>query len=134
MRSMPAGFFLPMSKSKFTDEERKLFLEGVKKVGTISAGAREAGVKRRTARSWIERDPEFKERYEEALAEFKDSIEERLMSRIEEGSNGPTLRFKAKGELPEKYGPRPPRAEQVPERKGPTWEDLEEGAKESKDG
>ncbi len=30
------------------------FLEGVKRVGTVSAGAREAGVSRSVAKRWIE--------------------------------------------------------------------------------
>ena len=83
----------------------------------------------------MERDPEFKEQYEEALADFKDSIEERLLTRIEEGANGPTLRFKAKGELPEKYGSRRPGPPPGHGAEGPNaWEELEERAKEEKDG
>ena len=125
----------PSSTNEDLPANRDRFIEEVKRLGTISAGARADGVKRRTARSWIERDPAFKERYEEALAEFKDSIEERLMTRIEEGANGPTLRFKAKGELPEKYGSRRP--EPPPSQKtmgSPTWEELEQQAKEETDG
>lgn len=54
-------------------------------------------------------DPRFQSEYEEALAEFRDSIEERLLQQIDKGGkDGATLRFKARGELPEKYGLRRP--------------------------
>ena len=105
--AVQAGLLLPMTtkqeqeKSKAAKQER--FLDAVRELGTIRAGARAASVPRRTARCWIERDPAFRERYEEAMAEFRDSLEERLLERIERG-NGATLRFKVKGELPEKYG------------------------------
>ena len=131
-----AGFLLPMPKSKYTDEElaekKRVFLESISLFGTISAGVRLADVKRHEARSWIERDPEFKERYEEAREEFKDSIENRLLERIDKGENGPTLRFKAKGELPEKYGPLPRKG--TKEQESPAnvadWEKLEAEALE----
>ena len=135
-----AGFLLPMPKSKYTDEElaekKRLFLESISLFGTISAGVRLADVTRHLASSWIEGDPEFKERYEEAREEFKDSIEQKLMDRIDKGENGPTLRFKAKGELPEKYGPRPRKGtkEQESLANASEWDRLEEEAMEDGNG
>jgi len=124
-----------MSKARETQQDlvqkRERFLAGVKRLGTISAGAREAGVARKTARRWLEEEPDFREAYEEALAEFRDSIEERLVNRIDTGGNGATLRFKGKGELPEKYRVTP-RAATGGEKPALDWEALER-AEEARD-
>ena len=80
------------------------FLDEVRRSGRVNAAAKAAGVTTKTAKRWIDRDPAFKERYEEAMAEFRDTLEERLMNRIDHGGNGAALRFKLKAEMPEKYG------------------------------
>ncbi len=123
-----------MTKGRCDREERQQqFLEEVRRLGTLSAGARAAKVSRRTARSWIERDLELRQQYEEALAEFRDSLEERLMERIEAG-NGVSLRFKMKGEMPEKYGDGPRRGAEQEAGASARWEELEKAAREEGDG
>ncbi len=86
-------------------EQQQRFLEALERLGTIKAGIEAAGrgVNRRTVKKWLETDAAFRERFEEAKTTFKESIEERLIQRLDKG-NGATLRFVAKGELPEKYG------------------------------
>ena len=104
------------------------FLDEVRRSGRVNAAAKAAGVTTKTAKRWIDRDPAFKERYEEAMAEFRDTLEERLMNRIDRGGNGAALRFKLKAEMPEKYGlpgKLPPKEEPGD---GPDWGPVEREA------
>ncbi len=82
---------------------QRLFLEGVRRSGTISAGAREASVSPKVADEWLASDPEFKQAYQDALADFKDSLEDRVLRAIDEDRDGLLLRMKLRGEMPAKY-------------------------------
>ena len=132
------GFFyytVTPKRKPLTDAEKKQrFLEGYKGIGTKSAGARAAGVTRWTVHRWLEKDAEFRQRFEEAEAEFKDHIEELMMERLERGENGATLRFKAQAEIPDKYRPpsqRPkPKAPKARDDADAKWRELEKRAEE----
>ncbi|MEE9286165.1 MAG: hypothetical protein V3V35_10630 [Dehalococcoidia bacterium] len=125
-----------MSKPKQNKETQRAqrqerFLDEYARVGTISAGARAARVDRRTAKRWIDSDAAFRQRFREARAVFEDSIRERLMDRAETG-NGATLRFIAKGELPEQYGDASRRRPAKPaEDIDAMWEELEQAIEDS---
>ena len=126
------GFLFAVTKKQQNEHDQRdrqdRFLEVYERVGTISAGARAAGVDRRTAKRWIERDAAFRERFEEAQAKFKDYVKEHLIEQAERG-NGPTWRFIAKHELPDVYGDEPrqsaPKRGQEADAK---WEELERAA------
>ena len=127
-----SGFFIAVTKKQQNEHDQRdrqdRFLEAYERVGTISAGARAAGVDRRTAKRWIERDAAFRERFEEAQAKFKDYVKEHLIQQAERG-NGPTWRFIAKHELPEVYGDEPRQSVQKQGQEADAkWEELERAA------
>ena len=115
-------------KPKRLARQQTLFLDTYARIGTISAGARAAGVTWRKAKGWTTSDPDFAPRFEEARAVFEDSLEERLMDLIEKG-NAVTLRFKAQAEIPEKYGKLPHRPEpKTAQDVDAKWTELEQAA------
>ena len=109
---------------------KRVFLKHLASVGTTTAGCEAAGITLKTLKEWLERD-EFAEAFAEAKQRFRDHIEEAIVQRIDEGKNGGLLQFKARAELPEKYG----KGEKTPpkEQAGVTWEDIERAAREPYD-
>jgi putative ABC transport system ATP-binding protein len=59
-----------------TGEAKQRFIEGYKATGTISGGARHAGVSRNTVYQWMKSDPQFAEDARQAREEIIDSLEE----------------------------------------------------------
>jgi len=79
------------------------FLREYPRWGTIHAAAEGAEVTREDVERWRRSDAAFAAALESARLDHKDVVEEHIMRRIE-GGDGATLRFKARAELPEKYG------------------------------
>lgn len=109
----------PAEEEPRLNKQQMAFLRAVAKHGTIAAGARAAKVSWSTAKRWIQSEPAFRQRFEEAKSFFQDSLRQRLIKKAEQllkspKTNGATLRFVAKGELLgefdqawEKRGPKP---------------------------
>jgi molybdenum-dependent DNA-binding transcriptional regulator ModE len=112
----------------------KAFLKEVCRVGTIRAGAKAAGVSRATVRLWME-DPDLRHRFLDALADYKDLVQERLDKRTRgKKGNGASLRFLVKGELPEKFGDARHRAPDTSKDVDARWEELKRAIREDPDG
>ena len=111
---------------------KQVFLKKVGSVGTTTGGCEAAGISLKTLNGWLEEDKGFAEGFEEAKLRFHDRIEETIVQRIEDGKNGGLLQFKARAELPEKYGKG--RKEAPPKgQPGLTWEDIDRAAREPYD-
>jgi hypothetical protein len=57
---------------------RKVFLDQLTKTPSVTHAAKAARVTRRTAYNWRESDPEFAERWDDALAESIDALEHQV--------------------------------------------------------
>ncbi len=79
------------------------FLREFKRVGTLSAGCRAAGVSYSEMLTWFD-DEKFRWRLSEAKLVFTDRLEEILTDRIMEEDAAVALRFKLRAELGGKYG------------------------------
>ena len=86
-------------------ERKRRFLREFKRVGTLSAGRKAAGVSYLDLLEWFD-DEIFRQRFREAKLTFRDRLEELLMQRIVEKQDGPSLRLKVRAEIDEKYGSR----------------------------
>jgi hypothetical protein len=65
---------------------QQAFLKAFAECGTITAAAKAIGISRAGAGKWLERDPEFAERFEIARQEFADRLEEVALKRAIEGT------------------------------------------------
>jgi len=100
--------------------KKEAFLEAYTRIGTVSGGAKGAGVDRRTIYKWLEKDKEFGSRFEEAKETVTDDLEQEARRRAYEGIDkgvywqgqlcdtikeysDTLLIFLLKGNRPEKY-------------------------------
>jgi hypothetical protein len=86
-----------------TGQDKQRFLEGYRAIGTISGGARYAGVSRNTVYQWMKTDPQFAEDVEQAHEEIIDSLEEAAIARAKNKSDLLTI-FLLKHNRPNTYG------------------------------
>ena len=93
------------AREKSRSAKMRLFLEGVRRYGVLGGGLGVSGVARATIRDWLQKYPNFAAGFQDALDDHRDGIEIKLVQDIEKG-NSIALRFKARGEFPEKYGER----------------------------
>lgn len=70
---------------------RSLALSGIRQHGTISAGARAAGVVRHTVNGWRNDDEEFAEAVTQALEDYRDSLSEEITRRGRDGYEEPVV-------------------------------------------
>jgi len=89
-----------------TWDRQETFLHAFSTSGTILNAARTAGIHRDTAHKWAERDTlEFKRRLENARADFSESVEDIIFTRIQDPKCNPLLlMFVAKAHNRAKYG------------------------------
>lgn len=73
---------------RFTPRRRVTFLNELRKGKTKRAAAARAGVTHVTIYNWINEDPDFAAKVEEALGEFEASMVDRLQEEVEEGKEG----------------------------------------------
>jgi putative ABC transport system ATP-binding protein len=69
-----------------TGEAKQRFIEGYKATGTISGGARHAGVSRNTVYQWMKSDPHFAEDVKQVRVEIIDSLEEAAIAEAQDRS------------------------------------------------
>ena len=83
--------------------KKKLFLNDLARNGNISNAAKRAGVVRRTHYDWLDNDPDYKQQYDDALADFKDGIEFEIHRRAMKAKvrSDTMLIFEAKKWIPE---------------------------------
>lgn len=74
-----------MSKADDMDKRRELFLAELRVIPNVARACRISGLNRRVAYASRERDPEFAEAWDDAMAEGLDSIEGEVMRRAIEG-------------------------------------------------
>ncbi len=84
-------------------QRKHRFLREFKRVGTLSAGCRAAGISHGELLAWLD-DEKFRRRLCEAKLVFADRLEELLNHQIFEEEDGVALRFKLRAELGGKYG------------------------------
>ena len=113
-------------------ERKRLFFDEFARVGTVTGACDRAGVTLQKFEQWTKSSKRFRARYEEAKLRFHDRIEQKIMEQINKGKNVGLLRFKAQGELPEKYG-RAGKQTPAKGKSGMTWDDLERIVEESND-
>ena len=91
------------------DRKKALFLAAIREWGTVKKASEMAEVPRRTYRSWRDRDPEFAESMDDALAEYGDFLQETMFHRIRNPQKGigtdTLLIFALQGAKPETYRP-----------------------------
>lgn len=80
------------------------FLEGYRMYGTIRAGCEAAGVTPYVVRKWMAARGTFRQDMQDALADFRESLEGLLIDDIEQGRDNPDLRRRLRAAWPEKYG------------------------------
>lgn len=95
-------------EKKRQHEKQEHFLTAFAELGTVSQAAMVAGCSRVTVYAWDKADAQdFKERWEHARHDFRESLEKMIMDRLisPQGNRGSDvlLMFKAKAEMPEKY-------------------------------
>ncbi|MSQ26274.1 MAG: hypothetical protein EXR49_08455 [Dehalococcoidia bacterium] len=106
--------------------QQRRVLDSVRSHGVIEPGVRAAGVSTRVVKRWLDSDPSFAWRFEEALFAYRDLIKERLLDRAHAG-DGATLRFVASHLIPEEFGtPAVRRALQAQEALRDPWTAWEE--------
>ena len=111
MHTKPSGAGRPRMAMGARKKRRNLppsqrkhrFLREFKRVGTLSAGCRAAGVSYSEMLTWFN-DEKFRRRLSEAKLVFTDRLEELLTHRIMERGDAVALRFKLRAELGDKYG------------------------------
>ena len=86
---------------KSPDAEHK-FLEALRTGKSIAAAARAAGIGRRTAYDWRDRDPLFAARWDESFDEGTDRLEDLALAGAEKGSERLLLAL-LKARRPERY-------------------------------
>ena len=104
-RGEKAGGARKKPRNRGPSDRKRRFLREFRRVGTLSAGRRAAGVSYLQVREWFE-DEFFRQRFREAKLAFRDRLEELLMERIVDKQDGPSLRLKIRAEIDEKYGAR----------------------------
>lgn len=85
-----------------TPEAETTFLDALRAGKSIAAAARSAGVGRRTAYDWRDRDPHFSARWDEAFDEGTDRLEDLALSGAEQGSERLLLAL-LKARRPDRY-------------------------------
>lgn len=109
------------SEEKTRAERQALVLAAYEVTGKVIRSCRAAGVGRRTHYDWLEHDPEYRERFEEAHAAYLEALEAEADRRAVEGVEKPAGWYKGvaggtvreysdglmlarlKAELPDKY-------------------------------
>ena len=84
-------------------QRKHRFLREFKRVGTLSAGCRAAGISPGEMFAWLD-DEKFRRRLCEAKLVFTERLEELLIHQIFEEGDGVALRFKLRADLGSKYG------------------------------
>ncbi len=122
MHTQPSGAGRPRMAMGARKKRRNLppsrrkhrFLREFKRVGTLSAGRRAAGVSCSEMLNWFN-DEKLRRRLSEAKLVFTDRLEELRTHRIMEEGNAAALRFKLRAELGDNYGglPKPPAPAEV---------------------
>lgn len=70
------------------DKKKKQFLEEFKNCkGIISIASNKVGITRQAVWNWIQKDPDFKEKYDSILDDQIDFVEDKLLQKIEDGSD-----------------------------------------------
>jgi hypothetical protein len=109
-----------MSTATLTPKRKELFLEALRQHGNISKAARACGIQRSGVYEWRDQDEAFAARWEDAIEEAGDVLEDELFRRAVEGVTEPVfykgeicgavrkrsdtcLIFALKGAKPEKY-------------------------------
>jgi hypothetical protein len=85
-----------------TPQAEAKFLEALRSGRSIAASARAAGVGRRTAYDWRDRDPQFSARWDEAFDEGTDRLEDLALRGAEQGSERLLLAL-LKARRPERF-------------------------------
>jgi len=67
--------------SQFSPAKKGAFLEAYRKIGTVAAAARVAGVDRRTHARWIKADPRYAAAFEESHEDFIELLEQEARRR-----------------------------------------------------
>jgi len=102
---------------KRTAEQQEAFLKVYSDGASIRAAARAAETTRNTVKGWVERDKNgFAKLFEEAQADFKDSLVERAMARVKDqkSSDSPLLLITMlNAYIPEKFRPNTIATEEV---------------------
>jgi hypothetical protein len=88
--------------SRKTPEAEGKFLDALRDGRSIAAAARNAGLGRRTAYDWRDRDPQFAARWDEAFDEGTDRLEDLALSGAEQGSERLLLAL-LKARRPDRY-------------------------------
>lgn len=85
--------------------QQRRVLAALRHHGVLGPGLRAAGVSRHTVQRWLDADPSFAARRQEALAGFHEAVKERLLARALAGdASATTLRFVVTHLLPEEFG------------------------------
>ena len=86
-----------------TGQDKQRFIEGYRAIGTISGGAKYAGVSRNTVYQWMKNAPQFHEDVKQAREEIIDSLDEAAIARAKDKSDLLTI-FLLKHHRPNTYG------------------------------
>lgn len=141
--------------AKFTPDtpspKKEKFLQAIALTGNRTLAAKLAGCSRYTHYNWLEEDPEYGGRFEEAMAEAADLLEQEARRRAVQGVDKPVFRtayddkgkptgtevvghvreysdllliFLLKGAMPEKYRERSEQRMAVTAKQAVDWESL----------
>jgi transposase len=91
-----------MGRALRTPENEELFLEALAEGFSVRAAAKTIGAGRRTVYDWRDADPEFKKRWDEAIEDGTDTLEDAARARALDTSDT-LLIFTLKARRPEKY-------------------------------
>jgi transposase len=89
-------------RTKRTPEMEQAFLDALCDGYSVNRAAKAAGIGRRTAYEWRDADPEFKQRWLEAVEAGTDTLEDEARDRAMDTSDT-LLIFTLKARRPEKY-------------------------------
>lgn len=78
-----------MVRGDVTLRRKRLYLEALAKVGVITYAAKVAGISRQTVYEWLEADPDFARRHQEALLESTERMEQEAWRRAVLGTTKP---------------------------------------------
>ncbi len=90
-RPRPPSVKISMARKSWTARRRARFLEHLRRCANVSAAARTAGMSRSSAYALRRTDEEFAARWDEALEEACDALEEELRRRAMEGVERPVF-------------------------------------------
>lgn len=77
--------------AKLTEQKKEKFLRLLKETGNVSKSAQAIGIKRQTLYQLRDKDPKFKEEWQEAFESFLDSCEQEVVRRGVKGYEKPVF-------------------------------------------